>query len=126
MAIDTSDALGQRAETATTSGDCAAQAGEQHDPSDREASHTTAIQPAHRILITAITERIAQRHLTAAQAASALQLTGPRATRLLLGDADEFCLDELAEMLVALDLTIQVVSASHPQSGRAPASNADH
>ena len=172
MAIDTSDALEQSAETPTapkpptaqtalchpnaapatgsitapaatdtsTSGDCVAQSVDDRDLLHRETSHTghvavnetaasqhtPAIRPAHRILITAITDRIAQQRLTAAQTATALHLTGPRATRLLLGDADEFSLDELASMLPALELTIQVVSASHRQPGRSQAFTTNH
>lgn len=89
------------------------------------SQHAPPIRAAY-ILITAITDRIAQQRLTAAQTASALHLTGPRATRLLLGDADEFSLDELACMLPALDLTIEVVNASHRQPGRSQAFKTNH
>jgi predicted XRE-type DNA-binding protein len=65
---------------------------------------------ARRMLITAITERIAQECLTAAQAAAALRLTGPRVTALLNGNIDEFTLDELINLLPALELTIEVVA----------------
>jgi predicted XRE-type DNA-binding protein len=64
---------------------------------------------ARRTLITAIAERIAQERLTAARAAAALHLTGPRVTALLNGNIDEFTLDELIDLLPALGLTIQVV-----------------
>jgi len=62
-------------------------------------------------LITAITRRITQQHLTAAQAAAVLHLTGPRVTQLLQANIDEFTLDELVNLLPALDLILQVVPA---------------
>ena len=69
-----------------------------------------AIRAARRTLITAITNRITQKRLTAAQAACALHLTGPKVTKLFQANIDEFTLDELVNMLPALDLTIQVVT----------------
>ena len=42
------------------------------------------------------TKRITQKRLTAAQAACVLHLTGPRVTKLLDANIDEFTLDELA------------------------------
>lgn len=68
-----------------------------------------AIRPARQTLITAITKRIAQQRLTAAQAAAVLHLTGPRVTQLFQANIDEFTLDELVNLLPALQLTIQVV-----------------
>jgi predicted XRE-type DNA-binding protein len=65
-------------------------------------------------LITAITRRITQQHLTAAQAAAVLHLTGPRVTQLLQANIDEFTLDELVNLLPALQLIIQVVPAPEP------------
>jgi predicted XRE-type DNA-binding protein len=65
-------------------------------------------------LITAITRRIAQRRLTAAQAAAVLHLTGPRVTQLLQANIDDFTLDELVNLLPALQLIIQVVPAPEP------------
>ena len=70
-----------------------------------------AIRSARQTLITAITKRIAQQRLTAAQAAAVLHLTGPRVTQLLQANIDEFTLDELVNLLPALHLTIQVVPA---------------
>lgn len=67
-----------------------------------------SILAARRTLITAITNRITQQRLTAAQAASLLHLTGPRVTKLLDANIDEFTLDELVNLLPALGLTIQV------------------
>ena len=68
-----------------------------------------AIRSARQTLITAITRRITQQRLTAAQAAAVLHLTGPRVTKLLQANIDEFTLDELVKLLPALELTIQVV-----------------
>ena len=65
---------------------------------------------ARRTLITAITERIAQKRLTAAQAAAALRLTGPKVTALLNKNIEAFTLDELVNLLPALELTVQVVA----------------
>jgi predicted XRE-type DNA-binding protein len=76
-----------------------------------------AIRSARRTLITAITRRITQQRLTAAQAAAVLHLTGPRVTQLLQANIDEFTLDELVNLLPALELTIQVVPAPEPQGG---------
>jgi len=76
-----------------------------------------AIRSARRTLITAITRRITQQRLTAAQAAAVLHLTGPRVTQLLQANIDEFTLDELVNLLPALELTIQVVPAPEPQVG---------
>ncbi|HZN82950.1 MAG TPA: proteasome activator [Mycobacterium sp.] len=70
-----------------------------------------AIRSARQTLITAITKRIAQQRLTAAQAAAVLHLTGPRVTQLLQADIDEFTLDELVNLLPALQLTIQIAPA---------------
>ena len=71
-----------------------------------------AIRSARHTLITAITKRIAQQRLTAAQAAAVLHLTGPRVTQLLQANIDEFTLDELVNLLPALQLIIQVVPAA--------------
>ena len=70
-----------------------------------------AIRSACQTLITAITKRIAQQRLTAAQAAAVLHLTGPRVTQLLQANIDEFTLDELVNLLPALQLTIQIAPA---------------
>ena len=70
-----------------------------------------AIRSARQTLITAIIRRITQQRLTAAQAAAVLHLTGPKVTKLLQADIDEFTLDELVNLLPALELTIQVVPA---------------
>jgi predicted XRE-type DNA-binding protein len=70
-----------------------------------------AIRSARQTLITAITRRITQQHLTAAQAAAVLHLTGPRVTQLLQANIDEFTLDELVNLLPALDLILHVVPA---------------
>ena len=70
-----------------------------------------AIRSARQMLITAITRRITQQRFTAAQAAAVLHLTGPRITQLLQANIDEFTLDELVNLLPALQLTIQVVPA---------------
>jgi predicted XRE-type DNA-binding protein len=69
---------------------------------------------ARQTLITAITRRITQRRLTAADAATVLHLTGPRATQLLRANTDAFTLDELVDLLPALDLIIR-----RPQARRA-------
>jgi predicted XRE-type DNA-binding protein len=71
--------------------------------------HNPAIRSARQTLITAITRRITQQRLTAAQEAAVLHLTGPRVTKLLQANIDEFTLDELVNLLPALELTIQVV-----------------
>jgi predicted XRE-type DNA-binding protein len=70
-----------------------------------------AIRSARQKLITAITKRITQQRLTAAQAAAVLHLTGRRVTQLLQANIDEFTLDELVNLLPALELTIHVVPA---------------
>jgi predicted XRE-type DNA-binding protein len=70
-----------------------------------------AIRSARHTLITAITRRITQQRLTAAQAAAVLHLTGPRVTQLLQANIDEFTLDELVNLLPALQLTIQIAPA---------------
>lgn len=75
----------------------------------------SAIRSARRTLITAITRRIAQQRLTAAQAAAVLHLTGPKVTHLLRANIDEFTLDELVNLLAALDLILQVVPAPEPE-----------
>jgi predicted XRE-type DNA-binding protein len=69
------------------------------------------IRSARRTLITAITKRITQQPLNAAQAAALLHLTGPRVTQLLQGNIDEFTLDELVNLLPFLQLTVHVVPA---------------
>ena len=76
-----------------------------------------AIRSARQTLITAITRRITQQRLTAAQAAAVLHLTGPRVTKLLQANTDEFTLDELVNLLPALKLTIQVVPAPEQYVG---------
>jgi len=77
---------------------------------DGAANPTNAASlAARRALIEAITKRITQKRLTAAQAACVLHLTGPRVTKLLDAHIDEFTLDELVILLPALELTIQVV-----------------
>ena len=76
-----------------------------------------AIRSARHTLITAITRRITQQRLTAAQAAAVLHLTGPRVTKLLQANIDEFTLDELVNLLPALKLTIQVVPAPEQYVG---------
>jgi predicted XRE-type DNA-binding protein len=84
------------------------------------------IRSARRTLITAITRRITQQRLTAAQAAAVLHLTGPRVTKLLQANIDEFTLDELVNLLPALELTIQVVPGPTQQvkrSGRGECRN---
>ena len=68
-----------------------------------------ANRSARQTLLTAITRRITQLRLTAAQAAAVLHLTGPRVTQLRQANVDEFTLDELVNLLPALQLTIQVV-----------------
>ena len=70
-----------------------------------------AIRSARHTLITAITKRIAQQRLTAAQTAAVLNLTGPRVTQLLQANIDEFTLDELVNLLPALQLTIHIAPA---------------
>ena len=77
--------------------------------------NNAAVRAARRTLITAITKRITQKRLTAAQAACALHLTGPKVTKLFQANIDEFTLDELLNMLPTLDLTIQVVT--EPNNG---------
>jgi predicted XRE-type DNA-binding protein len=71
----------------------------------------SAIRSARRTLLTAITRRITQQHLTAAQAAAVLHLTGPRVTQLLQANTAELTLDELVDLLPALELSLQVVPA---------------
>jgi len=83
-----------------------------------------AIRSARQTLLTAITRRIAQQRLTAAQAAAVLHLTGPRVTQLLQADIDEFTLDELVNLLPALQLTIQVVPAPARHRALSPQKNA--
>jgi predicted XRE-type DNA-binding protein len=90
--------------------------------------NNAAILAARRTLITAITKRVNQKRLTAAQAASVLHLTGPKVTKLLDANIDEFTLDELVNLLPALELTIQVVpepqryvQPSGREDGRMPA-----
>ncbi|WP_457144386.1 XRE family transcriptional regulator [Mycobacterium sp. URHB0021] len=50
-------------------------------------------------MITAVTKRLTQRLVTAAQAAAVLQFTGPRVTKLLQPNIDEFTLEELVRRL---------------------------
>ena len=76
-----------------------------------------AIRSARQTLVTAINRRIRQQRLSAAQAAAVLHLTGPRVTKLLQANIDEFTLDELVNLLPALELTIQVVPALRPATG---------
>ena len=78
------------------------------------SEHNPAIRSARQTLITAITRRITQQRLTAAQAAADLHLTGPKVTKLFQANIDEFTLDELVNLLPALELTIQVVPAGSP------------
>jgi predicted XRE-type DNA-binding protein len=82
-------------------------------PPDVDASFRddSATRSARRALITAITGRLTQQRLTAAQAAALLHLTGPKATKLLQTNVDEFTLDELVSLLPALQLTIHIVPA---------------
>jgi len=81
-------------------------------PEDRAPTEENpAIRSARQTLITAITRRITQQRLTAAQAAAVLHLTGPRVTQLLQANIDEFTLDELVNLLPALDLILHVVPA---------------
>ena len=81
-------------------------------PEDRAPTEENlGIRSARQTLITAITRRITQQRLTAAQAAAVLHLTGPRATQLLQANIDDFTLDELVNLLPALDLVLQVVPA---------------
>lgn len=99
----------------TPAADRDASAGEvpstEHNQGDDIAasSPNAVILAARRMLITAITRRIMQEGLTAAQAAVALGLTGPKVTKLFTGSIDEFTLDELVNLLPALELSIQVV-----------------
>jgi predicted XRE-type DNA-binding protein len=76
---------------------------------DASLQGDSATRSARRALITAITGRITQQRLTAAQAAALLHLTGPKVTKLLQANVDEFTLDELVGLLPALELTIHVV-----------------
>jgi hypothetical protein len=71
-------------------------------------------------VITAVTKRITQRRLTAAQAAAVLQLTGPRVTKLFQANIDEFTLEELVGLLPALALAIQVVPEANTGEARYP------
>lgn len=81
-------------------------------PDDTAAEEATAaIRSARRKLFTAITGRIAQQRLTAAQAATVLHLTGPRVTQLLRADIDQFTLDEFISFLPALQLSLHIVPA---------------
>ena len=81
-------------------------------PEDRAPTEENlGIRSARQTLITAITRRITQQRLTAAQAAAVLHLTGPRATQLLQANIDDFTLDELVNLLPALDLILHVVPA---------------
>jgi predicted XRE-type DNA-binding protein len=78
---------------------------------DASLRDDSAARSARRALITAITGCITQQRLTAAQAAALLHLTGPKVTKLLQANVDEFTLDELVGLLPALQLTIHVVPA---------------
>ena len=82
-----------------------------HLPNDIAPNENPAIRSARQTLITAITRRITQQRLTAAQVAAIFHLTGPRVTKLLQANIDEFTLDELINLLPALELTIHVVPA---------------
>ncbi len=86
-------------------------------PDDVLPEDDPAIRSARQTLITAIIRRITQQRLTAAQAAAVLHLTGPRVTKLLQADIDEFTLDELVNLLPTLELTIQVVPAPEQYEG---------
>jgi predicted XRE-type DNA-binding protein len=81
-------------------------------------AEVSAIRSARQALINAITRRITQQRLTAAQAAALLHLTGPKVTKLLQANVDEFTLDELVNLLPNLQLIIQVVPAR--EQGAAP------
>jgi predicted XRE-type DNA-binding protein len=85
---------------------------------DASLQGDSATRSARRALITAITGRIRQQRLTAAQAAALLHLTGPKVTKLLQANVDEFTLDELVNLLPALELTIHVAPA--PQRRAVP------
>ena len=74
-----------------------------------------AIRSARQTLITAITRRITQQGLTAAQAATVLHLTGPRVTQLFQANIDEFTLNELVNLLPALELSLQIVPAPNQE-----------
>jgi predicted XRE-type DNA-binding protein len=84
-----------------------------------------AIRSARQTLVTAIIRRITQQRLTAAQAAAVLHLTGPKVTKLLQANIDEFTTDELVNLLPTLELTIQVVPAPEQYVGH-PLSDDDH
>ena len=86
-------------------------------PDDSAPNDNPAIRSARQTLLTAITRRITQQRLTAAQAAAILHLTGPRVTRLFEANIDEFTLDELINLLPALELIIHVGPAPE-QNGR--------
>ena len=75
---------------------------------DASLQDDSATRSARRALITAITGSITQQRLTAAQAAALLHLTGPKVTKLLQANVDEFTLDELVNLLPPLELTIHV------------------
>jgi predicted XRE-type DNA-binding protein len=75
-----------------------------------------AIWSARQTLVTAINRRIRQRRLSAAQAAAVFH-PGPRMTKLLQANIDEFTLHELVNLLPALELTIQVVPAPEQHVG---------
>lgn len=70
---------------------------------------SAGVDTARRALISAITSRISEKRFSAAQAALILGLTGPQVTALLDGYVDTFSLDELINLLPALELTIEVV-----------------
>jgi predicted XRE-type DNA-binding protein len=76
---------------------------------DASRQGDSATRSARGALVTAITGRITQQRLTAARAAALLHLTGPKVTKLLQGNVDEFTLDELVNLLPALELTLHVV-----------------
>lgn len=112
---------GQAAEDAPASGDILTSPNHPDRPHLKPSNYlpgdvppdqdNAATRSARQTLLTAITRRITQLRLTAAQAAAVLHLTGPRATQLLQANIDEFTLDELVNLLPALQLTIQVVPA---------------
>ncbi len=86
-------------------------------PDDVLPEDDPAILSARQTLVTAIIRRITQQRLTAAQAAAVLDLTGPKVTKLLQANIDEFTLDELVNLLPTLELTIQVVPAPEQYEG---------
>lgn len=111
MSTDTSSALDQPTATAPTPKISRDKVMRIATMTSAPSEDNPAIRSARRTLITAITKRITRQRLTAAQAAAVLHLTGPRVTHLLQTNIDEFTLDELVNLLPALDLILQVVPA---------------